>query len=57
MKVTMQLTLDGLVRAMRVKAHELADAVESGGPRDDGGGRPERRTDARGGGEDDRGDL
>lgn len=30
MKFSMQLTLDGLVRAMRVKAHDVADAVESG---------------------------
>ena len=29
MKVTLQLTLDGLLRAMRVKAHELAEAVEN----------------------------
>lgn len=30
MKISMQLTLDGLVRAMRVKAHKEADAVEGG---------------------------
>ncbi|WP_173931137.1 hypothetical protein [Chelativorans sp. Marseille-P2723] len=30
MKVTMRLTLDGLVRAMRAKAHAEAGAVESG---------------------------
>ena len=29
MKVTLQLTLDGLLRAMRVKAHEMAEAVET----------------------------
>ncbi|MFC6487973.1 hypothetical protein [Nitratireductor sp. GCM10026969] len=30
MKVTMRLTLDGLVRAMRMKVHQVADAVEGG---------------------------
>ncbi|WP_274424865.1 hypothetical protein [Chelativorans sp. YIM 93263] len=30
MKFSMQLTLDGLVRAMRIKAHEVAEIVESG---------------------------
>ncbi|WEX07735.1 hypothetical protein [Chelativorans sp. AA-79] len=58
MKLSMQLTLDGLVRAMRVKAHELADAVESGGhPRDEAGRRPERRAGMRRGDEDDGGDT
>ena len=28
MKVSMTLTLDGLVRALRASAHRLADAVE-----------------------------
>jgi len=40
MKMTMKLTLDGLVRAMRVKAHELAEAVERGEA--DSGRRPSR---------------
>lgn len=44
MKVTMRLTLDGLVRAMRVTAHQVADAVESGA--DEGSTNP-HRTDAR----------
>ena len=30
MKVTMALTLDGLVRALRARAHGLADALEAG---------------------------
>lgn len=30
MKLAMALTLDGLVRAMRWKAHDLAEAVEGG---------------------------
>lgn len=30
MKVTMKLTLDGLTRALRWKAHELAEAVDQG---------------------------
>ena len=30
MKLTMQLTLDGLVRALRLKAHALAEDVEAG---------------------------
>lgn len=30
MNVTMKLTLDGLKRALRWKAHELAEAVEQG---------------------------
>jgi hypothetical protein len=30
MKVTMQMTLDGLIRALRLKAHALADDVEAG---------------------------
>ncbi|MCT7376066.1 hypothetical protein [Chelativorans salis] len=30
MKVTMRLTLDGLVRAMRTKVHTVAGAMESG---------------------------
>jgi hypothetical protein len=60
MKLAMRLTLDGLVRAMRVKAHAMADEVESGargkGKRV-GAGRPdqhsrpqhrERRNDDRG---------
>ena len=55
MKVTMRLTLDGLVRAMRVRAYELAEAVE----RDEADlgrtpSRPERRADARAGDDHDR---
>lgn len=30
MKVTMKLTLDGLTRALRWKAHDLAEAVDQG---------------------------
>lgn len=30
MKMSMRLTLDGLVRALRAEAHRLADEVESG---------------------------
>lgn len=30
MKLAVALTLDGLVRAMRWKAHDLAEAVEGG---------------------------
>lgn len=30
MKVTMQLTLDGLLRALRGKAHRMAEEIESG---------------------------
>lgn len=30
MNVTMKLTLDGLKRALRWKAHELAESVEQG---------------------------
>jgi len=30
MKVTMQLTLDGLVRALRREAHRLAEEIEEG---------------------------
>lgn len=33
MKVTMQLTLDGLLRGLRSRAHAIADAAESGAPR------------------------
>ena len=48
MKLTMQLTLDGLVRAMRVKLHEVAEAVESGGyPREAAGRRPESASQRR----------
>jgi hypothetical protein len=32
MNITMALTLDGLVRALRWKAHDLADGVEEGYP-------------------------
>jgi len=32
MKIAMQLTLDGLMRAMRIKAHEVADAMETRRP-------------------------
>ena len=55
MKVTMRLTLDGLVRAMRVTAHELAEAVERG-EADSGRGpsRREREADARRGDDHDR---
>ncbi len=30
MKLTMQLTLDGLVRALRLDAHGLAEEIEGG---------------------------
>ncbi|WP_457935816.1 hypothetical protein [Mesorhizobium sp. 10J20-29] len=30
MKLTMQLTLDGLIRALRLKAHALAEDIEAG---------------------------
>lgn len=30
MKLTMQLTLDGLVRALRLKGHGLAEDIEGG---------------------------
>lgn len=30
MKVSMQLTLQGLQRALRLKAHEMADEIEAG---------------------------
>jgi len=30
MKLTMQMTLDGLVRALRLKAHALAEEIEAG---------------------------
>ena len=30
MKVTMKLTLDGLTRALRWKAHDLAEAIDQG---------------------------
>ena len=30
MKVTMRLTLDDLVRVLRVRAHQLAEEVEAG---------------------------
>ena len=30
MKLTMQLTLDGLVRALRLDAHALAEEIEGG---------------------------
>lgn len=43
MKLAMQLTLEGLVRAMRVKAHKEADAVESGLRRSDDGPISRRR--------------
>lgn len=45
MNVAMQLTLDGLVRALRLKAHALAEETEAGYRRgtpadDDGDGSP-----------------
>ena len=40
MKLSMRLTLDGLVHAMRLKAHETAEAVENG--RADGSVRDQR---------------
>ena len=30
MKVTMELTLDGLVRALRARAHRMAEEIETG---------------------------
>lgn len=30
MKLTMELTLDGLLRALRGKAHQMAEDIESG---------------------------
>ena len=30
MKLTMQLTLDGLIRALRLRAHALAEDIEAG---------------------------
>jgi hypothetical protein len=47
MKLTMRLTLDGLVRAMRVKAHVMADEVERAARRSDkraGETRPDLHT-------------
>ena len=42
MKLTMQLTLDGLVRALRLDAHGLAEEIEGGYRRD----TPRRKFDA-----------
>lgn len=35
MNIAMRLTLDGLVRALRMKAHALAEEIEAGYRRDD----------------------
>lgn len=35
MNIAMRLTLDGLVRALRVRVHALAEEVEAGYRRDD----------------------
>lgn len=35
MKLAMQLTIDGLIRALRLKGHVLADEVEAGYRRGD----------------------
>ena len=31
MKLSMTLTLDGMIRALRTRAHDMADAIETGG--------------------------
>jgi hypothetical protein len=45
MNLTMAITLDGLVRALRWKAHDLAESAESGyaGSRDIPSGEPSAR--------------
>lgn len=47
MKVTLKLTLDGLMRALTAHAHRLAEEIEAGRiaeRRGDGGIRPKRQT-------------
>ena len=47
MKLAMELTLDGLVRALRLKAHGLAEEIEDGyrrGRRGSGSETPSRDT-------------
>jgi len=48
MKIAMALTLDGLVRALRSRAHGLADEVEAGYRRENAEPRRQaRKPDAR----------
>ena len=42
MKLALAITLDGLIRALRWNAHDLAEAVEDGKPAD--GEKPGRRV-------------
>ena len=53
MKVTMKLTLDGLVRALRARVHAMADDIESGYAEAgaDAGGRRAEPADERDGDE------
>lgn len=49
MKLAMEVTLDGLVRALRWKTHDLAEGVERGYASNEqvqGAQRPMRREDA-----------
>lgn len=51
MKMTLRLTLDGLLRALRARAHREADEIESGRMAPSGEARREARMT-----DDDRGD-
>lgn len=44
MKVTLKLTMDGLMRALKARAHRLAEEIEAGRPPQDEVGRPGRRA-------------
>jgi hypothetical protein len=57
MNITMAMTLDGLVRALRWKLHDLAEAIEDGYAAEGipAPERPERRAEMQGrGGDNDR---
>lgn len=43
MKLTLKLTLDGLLRALKARAHRLAEEVEAGRRTDDERRPPRRR--------------